>query len=310
MAALGGRAGAGGPAAPSAGPAWRAWLLAARPRTLPVAVAPVCVGTALAAAQGRARPGPALAALAGALLLQIGANLANDLYDSLKGADTADRIGPPRAAQLGLLGAAEMRRGVAAAFGAAALVGLYLVAVGGWPVLAIGCLSIAAGLAYTAGPWPLGYHGLGDPTVFLFFGAVAVGGSYYVQALTLAPEALAASFPVGCLATAILVVNNVRDLETDARAGKRTLAVRLGPRGARLEYAALVLLAYLALPALWLALGAPALVLLPAATLPLALRLVRSVAGPVDGPRLNAALAGTAQLLLAFSLLLSLGLLA
>jgi 1,4-dihydroxy-2-naphthoate octaprenyltransferase len=310
VAALGEAPGAGGAPAARAGPAWRAWLLAARPRTLPVAVAPVCVGTALAAAEGRARAGPALAALAGALLLQIGANLANDLYDSEKGADRADRIGPPRARQQGLLSAAAMRRGIAAAFGAAALLGLYLAAAAGWPVLAIGCLSIAAGLLYTAGPWPLGYHGLGDLAVFVFFGVVAVCGSYYVQALALSREALAASLPVGCLATAILAVNNLRDLETDARAGKRTLAVRLGPRGARLEYAALVLLAFASLPALWLGLGASALVLLPAAMLPLALGLVRRVAPPVEGPRLNAVLAGTAQLLLAFSLLLSLGFLA
>jgi 1,4-dihydroxy-2-naphthoate octaprenyltransferase len=291
-------------------PAWRAWLLAARPRTLPVACAPVCVGTALAAADGHARAGPALAALAGALLLQIGANLANDLYDSEKGADTPERIGPPRATQLGLLSPTAMRRGVAAAFGAAALVGLYLVAEAGWPILAIGLLSIGAGLAYTAGPWPFGYHGLGDLAVFVFFGAVAVCGTYYVQALSLSGEALAASLPVGCLATAILAVNNTRDLETDAKAGKRTLAVRLGHRGARIEYAALLLAAYAALPALWLGLGAPAWVLLPGATLPWAVRLVRSVARCVDGPRLNAALAGTAQLLLAFSVLLSLGWLA
>jgi 1,4-dihydroxy-2-naphthoate octaprenyltransferase len=272
-----------------------------------VACAPVLVGTALAAADGRARGGPALAALAGALLLQIGANLANDLYDSEKGADTAERIGPPRAVQLGLIGPAAMRRGIAAAFGAAALVGLYLVAEGGWPILAVGLASIAAGLAYTAGPWPLGYHGLGDLAVFLFFGVVAVCGSHYVQALSLSGTALAASVPVGCLATAILAVNNARDIETDAKAGKRTLAVRLGPRGARLEYAALVLAAYAALPALWLGLGAPAWVLLPAATLPWALRLVGRVAHCTDGPRLSAALAGTAQLLLAFSALLAVG---
>jgi 1,4-dihydroxy-2-naphthoate octaprenyltransferase len=286
------------------------WWLAARPRTLTVAAAPVIVGTAAALADGRARPLPAAAALLASLLIQVGTNFANDLFDCEKGADAPDRIGPQRAVQTGLVSAAGMRAGMLAAFAAAALVGLYLVAVGGWPIAAIGALSIAAGIAYTGGPFPLGYRGLGDVTVFVFFGVVAVCGTYYVQALALPPVVVAASFPVGALATGVLVVNNVRDLETDRRAGKRTLAVRLGRRAGRIEYAALLLFAYALLPALWLWGGTPAGVLLALLTLPWALSLIRTVATRTDGPGLNNALAGTAQLGLFFAVLLGAGWLA
>jgi 1,4-dihydroxy-2-naphthoate octaprenyltransferase len=286
---------------------WRAWLLAARPRTLPVAFAPVLVGTALAAAEGKARALPATAAFAGALLLQIGANLANDLFDSEKGADREDRIGPPRAMQLGLVSPAQMRRAIACVFGAALLVGGYLVAVGGWPIAVVGALSIAAGLAYTGGPFPYGYHGLGDAAVFVFFGLVAVGGSYYVQALSLSPLVVAASLPVGALVTALLVVNNLRDIETDARAGKRTLAVCIGPRATRAEFLALLVFAYAVVPDFWLLGAASPWVLLPFLTLPRALALARAVAAEVASPALNAALAKTAQLAFAFSLLFAVG---
>jgi len=285
---------------------WRVWWLAARPRTLPVAVAPVLVGTAVALADGVARPLPALAALAGALLITIGTNLANDLSDHERGADGPDRTGPPRAMQMGWLSSQEMRAGIAVVFGAAALVGLYLVAIGGWPVALAGVLSIAAGIAYTGGPFPFGYRGLGDPAVFVFFGLVAVGGTYYVQAGTLSAGALGAAIPVGCLATAILVANNVRDLETDRRAGKHTLAVRLGPRMARREYALLVGVAYGFLPVLW-ALGASAVVGIAALTLPRALGLVRRVLASEAGADLNETLAATARLQLAFSGLLAIG---
>jgi 1,4-dihydroxy-2-naphthoate octaprenyltransferase len=283
------------------------WLLAARPRTLPVAFAPVLVGTAVAAAEGAARALPALAALAGALLLQIGANLANDLFDSEKGADREDRIGPPRAMQLGLATPAQMRRAIALVFGAAVAVGLYLVAVGGWPIAAVGVLAIAAGLAYTGGPFPFGYHGLGDVAVFCFFGPVAVAGTHYVQTLSLSPLALAASLPVGALATAILVVNNLRDVETDARAGKRTLAVRIGPRWTRIEFTGLLVFAYALLPDFWLLGAASAWVLLPLLTLPRAVILCRTLAGAADGPTLNETLAATAQLAFGFSLLFAVG---
>ena len=300
----------GGVAAAESIPAWRAWLLAARPRTLAVSIGPVAVGSAVAASEGGARAGPALAALLGALLLQVGSNFANDVFDFEKGADTEERIGPARAAQLGLLSPHQMRVGTALVFAAAALMGLYLIGVAGWPVAVVGGVSILAALTYTGGPWPFGYHGLGDPAVFLFFGVVAVVGTDYVQTLAFSWRALAASLPVGALATAILVVNNVRDIENDARAGKRTLAVRLGRRGGRIEYAALVLGPYAGLLAFWLAGWTSVYVLAPWLTLPWALSLVRTLSTRSDGPSLNGALAGTAQLGLAFSLLFGLGLMA
>lgn len=287
----------------------RAWWLATRPKTLPVAVAPVLVGTALAAADGAAAAGPALAAGAGALLLQIGANLANDAYDFERGADTEERLGPPRAAQLGWLTPRALRAGTAAAFGAAALLGLYLASVGGWPILAVGALAIVAGLAYTAGPYPLGYHGLGDLAVFVFFGVVAVCGTYWVQALALPGPVVAASVAPGALATAILVVNNLRDAESDARAGKRTLAVRLGTRAARAQYLALLAAAYATGPVLWLAGAAPAGVWLAWGSLPLAAGLARRVQRE-EGAQLNEVLADTARLELVFCALFALGWLA
>ena len=284
----------------------QSWWLAVRPRTLPAAAAPVALATAVALGDGRAALLPAVAALAGALLLQIGANLANDVFDFEKGADTEERLGPPRVTQLGLLTPAAVRRGVAAVFAAAAVVGLYLVAVGGWPIALVGALSIAAGLAYTGGPYPLGYHGLGDLAVFLFFGVVAVCGTYWVQALTLPAHVMALSVPIGALATAILVVNNLRDVDTDARAGKRTLAVRWGRGAARVEYAALLLVASATCPLLWLSGAAPLGVLLPLLTLPVALALARRVARE-QGSALNDVLAATARLELGFALLLGAG---
>ncbi|MEZ4215440.1 MAG: 1,4-dihydroxy-2-naphthoate polyprenyltransferase [Myxococcota bacterium] len=285
----------------------RAWWLAVRPRTLAVAVGPVAVGTAVAHAGGALRVDAALAALAGALLLQVGSNFANDVYDSEKGADTEHRLGPPRAVQLGLLSPAEMKRGMAVVFALAAAVGLYLVAIAGWPVVAIGVASIATAWAYTGGPYPLGYHGLGDVAVFVFFGLVAVAGTEYVQSLRLSAEALAAAVPVGLLATAVLVVNNLRDVETDRVAGKRTLAVRLGARAARGEYAALVLAPYALLPCYAVAFGESLAVLLPVVTLPLAWPLVRGVLGGAVGAALNPVLGATARLGLAFSLAFALG---
>lgn len=285
----------------------RAWVLAARPRTLPVSVGPVVVGTAVAFGEDGARAGPALAALCGALLLQIGSNLANDLFDFERGADGPDRIGPPRASQQGLLSPRRMRAGIAVVFVAATAVGAWLVAVGGWPVAVAGLASIAAALAYTGGPWPFGYRGLGDLAVFVFFGVVAVVGTSYVQTLAVSAAALAASVPVGCLATAILVVNNTRDIDSDRAAGKRTLAVRLGRRGARLEYRALVFLPFLLLPGYPASDLASPLVLAPLVLLPWARRLDAVVSRCEDGPALNEALTGTARLGFAFSLLFSLG---
>lgn len=268
---------------------------------------PVLVGTAAAYASGGISWGPAIAALAGALLLQIGANFANDVYDFEKGADTAERLGPTRAVQAGLLSPAQMRRGMYLVFGLALGVGAYLTAVAGPVVLAIGAASILSAVAYTGGPYPLGYNGLGDVFVFGFFGLVAVCGTAYVQLGAVPALALFCSLPIGALATAILVVNNLRDHATDARAGKRTLAVRFGPRAMILEYALLLALAY-AVP-VFLATHEQRgrFVLLPLLTLPMARRLLRAVASET-GRALNARLAGTAQLLLLFGLLLALGL--
>jgi len=285
----------------------KAWIMASRPKTLPAALAPVLVGMALAYADGGFRWLPALAAAAGALLLQIGANFANDYFDFFKGADTHERLGPTRVTASGLIGHGELRWGMVAVFGLAGLAGLYLIYVGGWPILAIGVASILGALLYTGGPFPFGYHGLGDFFVFIFFGLVAVGGTYYVQTLTLTPLVLLAATPVGALITNILVVNNYRDIETDARAGKRTLAVMLGRRGARMEYLLLLAVAYLVPLALWLGFGWTPWVMLPWLTLPLAVPLVRAMFTSIDGPTLNVTLAGTARLSLFFGLLFALG---
>ncbi len=284
-----------------------AWLLAARPRTLAVAVGPIAVATAVASSEGGARLLPALAALLGAVLLQLGSNFANDVFDFEKGADTDDRVGPPRATQLGLLTPAQMKQGMWCVFGAAVLVGLYLVYVGGWPIVAIGVASIVAAITYTGGPWPFGYHGLGDVMVFLFFGIVAVVGAFYVQTLAATSSALLASLPVGALATATLVVNNVRDRETDIVAGKRTMAVRLGARGGRLEYVALVSFAYWMLPIFHLVCERSLFVYLPLLSLPRACQLLDRVYRNDDPAVLNPALGATAQLGLVYSVLLAIG---
>ncbi len=286
----------------------QAWILALRPRTLPVSIGPVLVGTAVAQAEGGLAVAPAIAAGLGALLLQIGSNFANDVFDFEKGADTADRIGPPRAAQLGLLSPGAIKRGMWLVFALATAVGVYLSWVAGPVILAVGAVSILAAIAYTGGPWPLAYHGLGDVAVFVFFGLVAVLGTTFVQTGTLPTLGWICAVPVGGQATAILVVNNLRDIETDARAGKRTLAVRLGRSGARAEWALLVLGAYLVPLGLWLGFGESAWVLLPWATGLRALRLFGVIRETQEGPALNEALAGTAQLGFLFSLLFALGL--
>jgi len=282
------------------------WIGAARLRTLPAAVVPVVVGTACAAAQGGASPGPALAALGGALAIQIGTNFANDVFDAERGADGPDRIGPVRAVSAGLVSPRAMKRAMIAAFGVATLLGLYLVRAAGWPVVAIGAASIASGIAYTGGPWPLGYHGLGDVFVMIFFGFVAVCGTAFVQLGRVPCLAVVAAIPVGALATAILVVNNIRDRATDVNAGKRTLAVRFGRRAALAEYAALVALAY-AIPVGLAVTGRP-WAALPLVSAPLALVRLRAVIAASDGPTFNRCLAGTAQLMLAHGALFTLGL--
>jgi 1,4-dihydroxy-2-naphthoate octaprenyltransferase len=290
-------------------PRWQAWVMGARPRTLPAAISPVIVGIALAMADGRFSFWPALAALADALLIQIGTNLANDYFDHLRGIDTPDRKGPPRVAASGLIPLASLRAGIIVVFGLTALIGLYLVVRGGWPVLAIGLASILAALAYSGGPFPFGSYGLGDLFVFIFFGLVAVSGTYYVQALQFYPLVLLVAVPLGALITDILVVNNYRDIETDARVGKRTLAVLLGPAGTRLEFIGLLILAYAVPVILWGMGRFSAGVLLPWLTIPKAVGLTRTLYATTDGPALNRALAGTAQLTLWFSILFSIGML-
>jgi len=276
------------------------WIAAARLRTLPAAVVPVAVGTACAHATRAIAWGPALAALGGALAIQIATNFANDVFDAERGADGPDRVGPLRAVSAGLITAAAMKRAMVVAFAVASAFGLYLTWTAGWPIVAIGIASIIAGIAYTGGPWPLGYHGLGDVCVLAFFGFVAVCGTAYVQLGYVPTLAMWAALPVGALATAILVVNNMRDMTTDARAGKRTLAVRFGRRAALVEYVVLLAIAYI-VPA---SLGA----WLPLVTAPLAWRRVRALAGAVTGPEYNGCLAATAQLLALHGLLFAIGL--
>jgi 1,4-dihydroxy-2-naphthoate octaprenyltransferase len=284
-----------------------AWWLALRPATLTASAAPVLVGTGAAWADGRFAAGPALAALVGASLLQIGANFANDVFDFERGADTHDRLGPQRATQQGWISAAQMKRAMWLTFALATLVGLYLTAVAGWPVFALGLLSIAAAYFYTGGPKPYGYLGLGDLAVFVFFGFGAVAGTYYVQAHSVSALAWLAAIPIGALATAILVVNNLRDIETDARAGKHTLAVRLGDRATRAYYLLLLAVAYLMPAFLWWRGLADAWVVLPWLSLPLAIRLARRMLHE-RGLVLNGCLVRTAQLEVVFGLLFAVGL--
>jgi 1,4-dihydroxy-2-naphthoate octaprenyltransferase len=284
-----------------------AWILAARPRTLTAACVPVAVGTACAHASGGVRVGPAVAALVGALLLQIGANFANDVFDFEKGADTAERVGPTRAVQAGLITPKAMRGGMAVVFLLALAVGAYLTSVAGPVILAIGVASILSAIAYTGGPYPLGYHGLGDLFVLIFFGFVAVGGTALVQLGHVPELAILAALPVGSLATAILVVNNLRDIETDRRAGKRTLAARFGERFALGEYALLLAVAYVVPVMLFLTGRSGPFVLLPWASVPLALTLLRAVRRE-RGKALNPILARTAMLVLIHGVLFAVGL--
>jgi 1,4-dihydroxy-2-naphthoate octaprenyltransferase len=286
----------------------RIWVMAARLRTLPAAVAPVLVGTSLAGTEDRFRVGAFIAALLGAIFIQVGTNLSNDYSDARRGADTEDRLGPVRVTAGGLVPPRQVLMATYITFGLAVLCGAYLVYVAGPVLLAIGAASILAGVLYTGGPRPYGYEGLGEVFVFLFFGIVAVTGSYFVQQEKLEWEAFALAVPVGLLAAAILVVNNVRDIDTDRRAGKRTLAVRLGRQRTRTLFSAMLLVADVALIPVAFALSA--WVLLPVLTIPLAARLARTVRAHVDGPTLNAALARTGMLQLAFCVLLSVGILA
>jgi 1,4-dihydroxy-2-naphthoate polyprenyltransferase len=287
----------------------RIWLVAARVRTLPAAVAPVLVGTALAGYEGVFHPLRFVAALIGAVFIQVGTNLSNDYSDARRGADTEDRLGPVRVTAGGLVPPGQVLVATYASFGVAVLAGAYLIAVAGWQLLIVGAASILAGVLYTGGPRPYGYEGLGEVFVFLFFGIVAVAGSYFVQVRHLSWEAFALAVPVGLLAAAILVVNNIRDIETDRRTGKRTLAVRLGRERARTMFATIVYASYVLAPITWVFGPLRPWLLLSWLTLPVGAQVVRTVRNHVDGPSLNAALAQTGVLQLAFCMLLSAGLL-
>jgi 1,4-dihydroxy-2-naphthoate octaprenyltransferase len=281
-----------------------AWFLACRPKTLSVSLSPVLVGTAVAwHDSGKLLWLPLLAAALGAAFIQIGTNLFNDVGDFLRGTDTPERLGPKRATAEGWLTPGKVKAGAWLSFALAFLCGIYLVWHGGWPIVAIGLASLAAGWAYTGGPKPIAYGPFGEAFVFVFFGLVAVGGSYYLQTLTLAPAALIASTLVGIHAAAVITVNNYRDLDGDARNHKNTLAVRLGRPATRQIYTAEMLAPYALL--LFLApLGWPAA--LPLLSLPLAIALIRRFKREAPGPVFNNILAATAGLQLAFALLLTL----
>lgn len=286
------------------------WVMAARLRTLPASVAPVLVGTSLALGAGHFHALAFVAALLGAVFIQVGTNLSNDYSDARRGADTEERLGPVRVTAGGLVPPSQVLLATYITFGLAVLCGVYLVYVAGPMLIAVGAASILAGVLYTGGPRPYGYEGLGEVFVFLFFGIVAVTGSYFVQVQRLPWQAFACAVPIGLLASAILVVNNVRDMDTDRRAGKKTLAVRLGRERTRALYAGMLALAFLSPLLLWLAGGMTPWLLLALLSAPLAVKLVEVVRTRVDGPALNGALARTGMLQLLFCLLFSAGLLA
>lgn len=288
-------------AAPAAG-RFAAWKMAVRLPTLTAAVTPVLVGSAAAFHDDTFAAGPAFGALLGALALQVGANFANDVFDFERGADTSERLGPPRATQLGLLSPTRMKLGMWAAFAVAMACGVYLTAVAGWPVVAVGLASIAGAIVYTGGPWPIGYHALGDLFTFVFFGLVAVMGTYFVQAREVTGLALLAALPVACTVTCILVVNNLRDIATDRKAGKTTLGVVMGDRGTRRWFGILLLAAWAAMAAGLLAeapFGAAAL----GAGIPLGIFVYRPIHRGTSGRDLNPVLKATARYHLVLGLL-------
>ena len=283
------------------------WILAARPKTLPAAVAPVLIGTAIAFDAGKVHWLSAILAAFAALMIQIGTNFANDYFDHLHGADHRDRLGPTRVTQAGLVKPQTMKLATAVVFGLAFLSGIYLIYRGGWPILVIGLLSILFGILYTGGPFPLGYHGLGDIFVFVFFGLVAVGGTYYVQALELPPKVLIAGVAPGFYSTAILTVNNLRDIFSDQEAGKKTLAVRFGSRFARLEYLLSLFIASLVPVILYLLTTEHFYALAASLVFFVAIPSLKTVFREPPGTIFNQVLASTGKLLLIYSLLFSLG---
>jgi len=287
---------------------FRVWWLAIRPKTLPAAASGVIVGTVLAWRDGGFSLGPALAALAIALLLQIGSNLANDVYDDERGADTEDRLGPLRVTQAGLLRRDQVKSGMKVVFVLAFVLGVYLTWVRGPMVLVIGVAAIISAIAYTGGPYPLGYHGLGEVFVFVFFGLASVVGTYWVQTGQTSSLAWLMAVPVGLLITAIIVVNNLRDIEQDRAVGKRTVTVRIGTNATKIEYATLLVVAYATVILAVAAKALPPTALVVLFSAPLAYRTTRGVFTQAGRP-LNRALAGTGQTTLAFSALFALGML-
>jgi len=287
---------------------WNAWILAIRPRTLPAAAAGVVMGSALAWRDGFFQLNAALACLLTALLLQIGSNLANDVFDFERGTDTPERLGPVRVTQAELLTPSQVKYGMAVVFGLAALFGSYLAWLGGWPIIVIGIAAILSAIAYTGGPFPLGYYGLGDLFVFLFFGLASVAGTYYVQTGFVSAAAWWMTVPPGLIITAILVVNNLRDIENDRKAGKHTLAVSLGERATKVQYLLCLLVAYLVLPFVASMGVIPWSSLLAWLSLPFAIQATRLVFTQRGRP-LNVALGRTGQAALFFSVLFWIGLL-
>ncbi len=274
---------------------YKKWWLAIRPRTLPASIAGVVTGIGVAVFEDSFRPGPALAALGVGVLLQIASNLANDVFDYEKGTDTSERLGPTRVTQAGMLSPSQVKTGLAVVVGIAVLLGIYLVFQAGWPVIAIGLAAIISAILYTGGPFPLGYYGLGDLFVFLFFGLAAVCGTYFVQARTVSPAALWMAVPVGLLVVNLLVVNNLRDIPTDKKAGKFTMAIWLGEYYSRVEYVILEIIAYgIVLLMVWIG-RLPIWALASWFSIPWAVKTTRIVISQ-NGKELNPALAGTSQL--------------
>lgn len=298
-----------------------AWVAAVRPHTLPAAASPVMVGTGFAIDDGVFVFLPAVMALLGATLIQTGTNLANDYYDAVKGVDTAERQGFTRVTHSGLIPAESVRNAMIAAFGGAIIIGVYLVWVGGIPILVVGLVSIAAGILYTGGPYPFGYYGLGDVFVFVFFGLIAVTGTYYVQIVSqvsgtfplwipagsIPASVVIGSLPMAALITNILVVNNIRDIETDEAANKRTLAVLLGYTGSRIEFIALLLLAY-SIPIYFFSIGYTPFILLPLLTVPFAVLILRTVIWSTNASKLNETLTKTGRLTAVYAVLFAVGL--
>lgn len=285
---------------------FKSWILASRPKTLPAAVSPVLIGSAVAHNAGKFNLIAALLALTCSLLIQIGTNFVNDLYDHLKGSDGNERVGPTRALASGWISIKQMKTAIYLTFGTTFVLGLYLVYLAGWPILVVGILSIASGYAYTAGPYPLAYNGLGDLFVFVFFGVVATVGTYYVQALQLTELVFIASLPAGALITNILVVNNFRDIEEDRNNNKNTLAVILGKRFAQFQYLTLLIIAYSIPIIIYFVYETTLWILLPILSIPVGIILFKSLLEK-KGAALNKTLELTAKLSVLFSILFSIG---